>query len=183
MKGLMRAAPLAVALLLAACGGGKPGGPSVLVITLDTTRADVLSCYGFPLPTTPHLDELAQHALLFEHAVAPMPQTLPSHSTLFTGLSPRRHGAVENSCVLGGEVQTVAELLSGEGWETAAVIGALVLETGTGIEQGFATWDQPSGMKHDEMHPVERQGAAVTDSALYWAGHRQDEQRDRKSVV
>jgi arylsulfatase A-like enzyme len=181
MKGAMRLAPLLLAGLLAflvgSCGGKAPRGPNLLVITLDTTRVDVLSCYGFPLPSTPNLDELAQHSLLFEHAVAPMPQTLPSHSTLFTGLSPRRHGAVENAAVMSADVQTVAELLHERGWETAGFIGALVLEQGTGIEQGFEVWDQPTGVQHDSQHPVERRGAAVTDSALYWAGRREDEQR------
>ena len=86
---------VALALSAAGCGGEAPGR-SVVIITLDTVRADHLGCYGCPLPTSPGVDALAQRGILFENAYAPMPQTLPSHATLFTGLSPRRHGALEN---------------------------------------------------------------------------------------
>src|SRR5262245_26362380 len=93
-----RAALAALVLAAVATGcGGKPAGKSIVVITLDTTRSDHLGCYGYPLPTSPNIDALAQQGVLFEQAYAPMPQTLPSHSTLFTGLPPRAHRALENA--------------------------------------------------------------------------------------
>ncbi len=177
MKACMRLAPALLPLLLAACGEPVPQGPSLLVITLDTTRADVLGCYGSPLGATPRLDRLAGESVQLERAYAPMPQTLPSHATLFTGLSPRRHGAVENARVLDPDVETLAGDLARRGWDTAACIGALVLEQGTGIERGFAHFDQPQGVARDSQHPVERRAAAVTDAALWWAGRRADPSR------
>jgi arylsulfatase A-like enzyme len=106
---------------------------------------------------------------VFENAYAPMPQTLPSHATLFTGLPPRRHGALENAYVLSGAAETLAEWASVQGYETAAFIGARILDDTTGMEQGFDVYDQPTGVARDKQHPVERSAAAVTDSALAWA--------------
>lgn len=177
MKARMSPRPALLApllALLAACAPEPPPGPSLLVITLDTTRADLLGAYGSRLGATPRLDALAAQGVVFEDAYAPMPQTLPSHATLFTGREPRRHGAVENATVLPAAVETLAEDLARRGWDTAACIGARVLEAGTGIEQGFAHFDQPEGVARDAMHPVERRADAVTDAALWWAGRRAD---------
>jgi arylsulfatase A-like enzyme len=161
---------LAVALALSAAGcGGEAPGRSVVIITLDTVRADHLGCYGYAPPTPPGVDALAQRGILFENAYAPMPQTLPSHATLFTGLSPRRHGALENAYALSGAAETLAELLSDRGYQTAAFIGARILDDTTGMEQGFDVFDQPTGVARDKQHPVERRADSVTDSALAWA--------------
>src|SRR5262249_7216390 len=132
-------------------------------------------CYGNPLGTTPHLDALAQQAFVFDNAYAPMPQTLPSHSTLFTGLSPRRHGAVENARTLHPDVATLAENPQARRWEPAALVGSGVVSSATGIQQGFTTFDEPHGVGRDSQHEVERPAEAVTDAALYWAGRREDE--------
>lgn len=159
---------VAVGGLAEGCGS-KPAGKSLVVITLDTTRADHLGAYGYPLPTTPNLDALAQQGVVFEQAYAPMPQTLPSHATLFTGLPPRGHKALENAHVLDAQITTLAELLAERDYETAAFIGARVLDDSTGIEQGFKVFDLPTGKQRDIQHEVERRGDAVTDSALSWA--------------
>jgi arylsulfatase A-like enzyme len=161
---------LALVLALAvAAGCGQPAGKSIVVITLDTTRADHLGCYGYPLPTSPNIDALSQQGVLFEQAYAPMPQTLPSHSTLFTGLPPRAHLALENAHVLRQGIGTLAESLAARDYETAAFIGSRVLAKGTGIERGFAVFDEPTGVQRDIQHEVERSATAVTDSALSWA--------------
>jgi len=177
MRAMRRPARPAIALTCAALalvwvvapGCGRPAGKSIVVITLDTTRADHLGCYGYPLPTSPNIDALAKQGVLFEQAYAPMPQTLPSHSTLFTGLPPRAHLALENAHVLGAGIGTLAEMLAARDYETAAFIGSRVLATGTGIERGFAVFDEPTGVQRDIQHEVERSAAAVTDSALSWA--------------
>jgi arylsulfatase A-like enzyme len=152
---------------VAGCGGEAPG-PNLVVITLDTVRADHLGCYGYPLPTSPAVDALAEQGVLFAQAYAPMPQTLPSHATLFTGLPPRRHGALENAYVMDGAVETLAQRLAARGYETAAFIGARILDDSTGIERGFEVYDLPTGQARDRQHPVERRADAVTDSALSW---------------
>jgi arylsulfatase A-like enzyme len=165
---LARAAAVVVAVAVASCGG-QPAGKSIVVITLDTTRSDHLGCYGYPLPTSPNIDALAKQGVLFEQAYAPMPQTLPSHSTLFTGLPPRAHLALENAHVLRQGIGTLAETLAGRDYETAAFIGSRVLAQGTGIERGFTVFDEPTGVQRDIQHEVERSATAVTDSALSWA--------------
>ena len=153
--------------LAAGCGGKR--GSNVLIITLDTTRADHLGCYGYPLPTSPNIDALAGKGVLFERAYAPMPQTLPTHATLFTGLPPRGHKAVENAHTLGEGLATLAETLAARDYETAAFIGSRVLAKETGIDRGFAVFDEPTGVQRDIQHEVERSAAAVTDEAMSWA--------------
>jgi arylsulfatase A-like enzyme len=166
------------AALALACGcGARPAGRSIVVITLDTTRADHLSAWGYPARTSPAIDALAARGILCEQAFAPMPQTLPSHATMFTGLQPRSHGALENHYVLPEEVQTLAELLAGRGYDTAACIAAAVLDRSTGMAQGFLSFDEPQGVARSEQHPVERRGDAVTDAALAWALSRRDADR------
>lgn len=179
-----------LALLLVACGGedapaegdGAPGpAPAtappaarpVVLVTLDTTRADHLSCYGYPVPTTPRLDGLAERGVLFERAYAPMGQTLPSHATLFTGRLPREHGLTENHAVLVDEVTTLAELFAGQGYATAGFTGSRVVSAESGIGQGFEHYDE-SQFDGTNFKHVERNAAAVSDAALAWLGGRDD---------
>lgn len=159
-------------LLLGACSGDPPaGGRPILVITLDTTRADLLGTYGGTLGVTPRLDALAATGVVFEDAYAPMPQTLPSHATLFTGLPPRLHGALENTYVLADECQTLAEAAARRGYATGAFVGSLAIEAATGMAQGFQVFDQPPGDWGEDRlgHPPQRRARQVTDSALAWA--------------
>lgn len=154
---------LAVAALAGGCTKSLPP-PNIVVITLDTTRADHLSCYGYPALLTPHLDELARHSVVFDRAYAPMSQTLPSHCTLFTGRDPREHGALENFYLLSADQLTLAEWLSDRGYKTGGFVGANVLSEDTGLGQGFQTFDEPNGDV-----AAWRRGAEVTDAVLAWA--------------
>jgi len=117
---------------------------NVVVITLDTCRADALGVYGQPLPTSPRIDALAADGLLFEHAVSSAPSTFPSHSSLFTGKEPYAHGARSN---LGYELAegnvTLAEVLNSRGYVTGAQIAAPVLARGRKLEQGFDSYVDP----------------------------------------
>jgi len=159
---------LALALGSVGCGG-RPEGRSVVVITLDTTRPDHLSVYGYPGKISPALQALARRGIVFDEAYAPMGQTLPVHASLFTGRTPREHGALENYHELSAGADTLAELLGERGYQTAAFIGALVLDDSTGIAQGFELFDQPRGEAVDSQHPVERRADAVTDAAILWS--------------
>ncbi|MED5330867.1 MAG: sulfatase [Planctomycetota bacterium] len=174
--------PLAVlllfggALFLPGCGDGGADKPNLLLVTMDTTRADHLASYGYPIVTTPRVDGLAARGVLIERAYAPMAQTLPSHATLFTGVEPRVHGALENSYRLSPDLPTLAEILEQQGYETAAVVGALALSSDTGLDRGFQSWSEPqTDTTKGPNHPAERPASEVTDEALAWILGRGEE--------
>jgi len=122
--------------------GRAEARPSVLLVTFDTTRADALGCYGRRPSPTPNVDRLAREGVRFEQALSPAPLTVPAHASLMTGLVPRRHGVRDNAPDrLGPGVATLAERLAAGGWHTAAVVGAAVLDRTTGLDRGFARYD------------------------------------------
>ena len=117
-------------------GAGAP--LNVVLITLDTTRADALGCYGQPLPASPNLDQLATEGLRFDQVVSSAPSTLPSHATILTGKQPYAHGARSNSgYVLSEGNLTLAEVLRGHGYATGAEVAAQVIGSRTQLDQGF----------------------------------------------
>lgn len=101
--------------------------PNVILVTLDTTRADHLACYGYSGVKTPTLDALAGRGVLFEQCAAASPLTLPSHATIMTGMYPTYHGVRVNGNTAVSETQTtLAEIFSGRGYDTGAFIAAFV---------------------------------------------------------
>jgi len=157
--------------------GALPRGVSandlnVVVITLDTTRADHLGLYGAPSAGTPNLDRLGQEGVVFEQAVTAAPLTLPAHATIFTGLLPPRHGIRDNGgYVLDPGHETLAHALKGGGWQTGAFIGAFVLDGKWGLNQGFDTYYDKfdlSKYKRISLGDVARRGNEVVDHALPW---------------
>jgi arylsulfatase A-like enzyme/Flp pilus assembly protein TadD len=149
-----------------------PSDLNVVVITLDTTRADRLGCYGFRPAETPHIDALADEGVLFEHATATVPLTFPSHSSIFTGLVPPHHGVRDNGgFFLDDRSVTLAERLEHAGWTTGAFIGAWVLESRWGLAQGFDEYSdrfQLSKYKVVSLGTVQKRGDEVMDDALRW---------------
>ncbi|MBV8201974.1 MAG: sulfatase-like hydrolase/transferase, partial [Acidobacteria bacterium] len=134
------AALLAAALLLAGCGRRQQ--PNLLLITLDTTRADHLGCYGFALARTPVIDRLAASGVRCADAVTAAPITLPSHATILTGLYPPAHGVRDNGTfALGDDAVTLAERLHRAGYRTQAIVSALVLNRRYNLGQGFEGYD------------------------------------------
>lgn len=130
------------ALLPAACGKAPEGPPHVLLITVDTLRADRLGCYGREEAETPNIDALAGDGVLFEFAHCDVTWTLPSMSSTFTGTLAPRHGVRSYYDVLVEEQTTLAEILSEIGYQTAAVVGAYPVESIFGFSQGFDHYDQ-----------------------------------------
>ncbi len=133
---------LTIGLLLTWLGSLACGGEvvplSVVIITLDTTRADALGAYGQPLPSSPRIDAMAAGGTLFEQVVASTPSTLPSHATLFTGRQPYSHGVRSNfGYRLSDENVTLAERLRDRGYATQAEIASPVLQGTTHLDQGF----------------------------------------------
>ena len=115
---------------------------NVLLVTLDTTRADRLGCYGYAGARTPRLDRLAAEGVRFEHAFADAPITLPSHASLLTGLHPFEHGVRNNgNFTLPDRFETLATVLGRRGYRTAAFVSAFVLDRRYGLARGFETYD------------------------------------------
>ena len=151
---------------------------NVLIVTMDTTRADHIGVYGDPAAHTPNLDAFADRGCLFEYCYAPVPLTLPSHSTLFTGLYPFKLNVRENGIHrLGEEYATLAKLFKQQGYETGAVIAAFVLDSRFGLAQGFDFYEDDLGSAVTGRRAAiggfaERQGGEVTDLAVRWLGQR-----------
>ena len=152
--------------------GVAPSDLNVIVVTLDTTRADKLGCYGDPSRATPNLDRLATEGVLFEQAIAPTPLTLPAHSTIFTGTTPLRHGVRDNGgYTLEPNAETLAETLESHGYATGAFVGAYVLDSRWGLNQGFDRYfDNFDLSKYTSigLGDVSRIGSEVVDAALPW---------------
>lgn len=115
---------------------------NVLLITLDTTRADRLGCYGYQVGSTPNLDELAAAGVRFKKAYCQVPLTLPSHASILTGLNPYRHGVHNNgNYALRPEFITLAEILKEENFQTAAFVASFSVDSRFGLDQGFDVYD------------------------------------------
>jgi len=161
--------------LWAASGVEKP---NVILITLDTTRADHLACYGYAGVSTPNLDAIAGRGVLFEQAATATPLTLPAHSTIMTGMYPTYHGVrVNGNTALGDDQTTLAEVLAAQGYETGAFIGAFVLDGRWGLKQGFTHYDDQFDLKkykHLDLGEVQRPGNEIVDAALAWLDTAKD---------
>ncbi|MFT7479469.1 MAG: choline-sulfatase, partial [Gammaproteobacteria bacterium] len=152
---------------LSACGGA-PDVPSILLITLDTTRQDALSCYGAIPGLTPSVDRIAAEGITYLQAHTVAPITLPSHTSMLTGLWPPRHGLrINGAASLPAEAETLAELASGLGLETAAFLSAAVLGSTFALDQGFDVYDEVDTHKEKASNSFPRRnGRATIDAAL-----------------
>jgi arylsulfatase A-like enzyme/Tfp pilus assembly protein PilF len=156
------------AALPAAPGARGAAAPhrSLVLITMDTTRADHLGAWGWKYARTPNLDALASRGTRFVHCDTAAPVTLPSHASILTGLYPPRTGVRDNGTfVLPDRVETVAERLAAHGYDTAAVVSAIVLARRHGLNQGFRIYDDDLGVGA-ETEVVERQAQPTTAAAL-----------------
>ncbi len=143
-----------------------PGTPIVL-ITIDTLRADRLGTYGSSRGLTPNLDRLAAEGIRFDAAIAQAPLTLPSHATMLTGAHPARHGARTNDGFqVAPEIPLLQEVLGSAGYGTGAFIGAFPLARTNGLARGFDRYDDDFLRREDA--PVERRADEVAQSALEW---------------
>ena len=145
-----RMAPWSLLLVAAACLGGlllscpfpSQKVRNVLLVSIDTCRADHLGCYGYPHGTTPNIDRIAEEGIVFANAYSPVPLTLPAHSSMLTGTVPPHHGVRDNfDHKLGQASQTLAEILARSGFTTGAIVSAFVLDSQFGLDQGFQTYE------------------------------------------
>jgi arylsulfatase A-like enzyme/predicted Zn-dependent protease len=145
---------------------------NVIVITLDTCRADALACYGSKDVETPTIDGFAASGVRFERCYAQTPLTLPSHTTLMTGTLPLYHGVRDNGAFLVPQkLETMAELFKGQGYETGAFIAAYVLDSKWGLNKGFETYYDKFDLNKFQrlsLDTVQRPANEVMDQALPW---------------
>ena len=163
------AAGAMAATLLVACATDTRHAhkQSVVIVTLDTTRADYLPMYGSGIVQTPAMDRLAREGVVFDRAESVAPLTLTAHTSLFTGLYPPRHGVRDNAAApLTADHPTLAEILHGQGWHTAAFVGASVLAADRGLSRGFDVYDD-GGTAQAGRSP-RRPANEVIDGALAW---------------
>ncbi|MBS1849529.1 MAG: sulfatase-like hydrolase/transferase [Acidobacteria bacterium] len=146
--------------------------PNLVVITIDTLRADHLGCYGYKAIHTPHLDSLAADGIRFERAYSVAPVTLPSHSALFTGTYPMFSGMHDFSGnKLNPTQPTLASVLKAQGYVTGAVVGSAVLDSRFGLNQGFDFYYDHfdfSRLQESNLDEMERPGNIVADQTLAW---------------
>src|SRR5262249_49505540 len=183
--------PLLLLLLLVACQSTKRENSqstapipvwrpiNIVLVTIDTLRADRLGCYGYSKIETPNLDSLAQQGVLFENAVAQTPLTPPSHASIFTGTYPTVHHVRDTGgFILDSSQLTLAEILQQKGWQTGAFVGSAVLNRVFGLNQGFQTYDdsipEAEAYSATRGHP-DRPAAEVVDLAISWLKQQSDE--------
>lgn len=166
-----------VLLLTASAVAGT--APSIVLITLDTTRADRMDFLGSPRRLTPNLDALAEQSAVFTHAYSQAPLTSVSHATILTGTYPQYHGVVDFPMVLAADLPDVPELLRKNGYHTAAFLGSLALDPkggAPGFDRGFDVYDanfRPEDFEaKGRYQSVERRGEEVIAHALQWLDKR-----------
>jgi len=146
--------------------------PNLVVITIDTLRADHLGCYGYRQIHTPNIDSFAADSVKFEHAFTPIPITLPSHTVIFTGTYPMLNGMHDFSGNrLGAQQQTLASVLKAHGYTTGAVVASAVLDSRFGLNRGFDFYYDHfdfNRLEESNLDEMERPGNVVADQALEW---------------
>jgi choline-sulfatase len=159
-------------LTLIACGGSapspQPAARNVLLITVDTLRADHVGAYGYARARTPTLDALARGGAQFDRAFAAAPITLPSHATLLTGRYPPGHGSRDNGVNVAAGVPTLAEAFKARGFATAAFVAAFPLDRQFGLHRGFDVYGDRLPRGADGRQANERPAPQVVDEAIAW---------------
>jgi arylsulfatase A-like enzyme/Flp pilus assembly protein TadD len=178
---------VAFGLTLAACRSA-PEGPArattpkhLVIVTIDTLRADRLGAYGSTTVKTPNLDRLAREGAMAEHAAVHVPLTRPSHVSLFTGLYPAENGIRDNvSPSLDKNVPVLADILQQQGFRTAAFVSSIVLSRQSGLNRGFAQYSDRFEIGEDDarfLNTIQKRGDQTMAEAITWLGHAGDERR------
>jgi choline-sulfatase len=146
---------------------------NVVLISMDTTRWDAISSYGAPEVNSPHIGAFGRENVIFENAFSPMPVTLPSHASMLTGKIPPAHGVFDNGrYTLAEEHVTLAEVLKEHGFNTAAFVSALVMDSKFGLDQGFGIYDDAI---EESALIGERRGDVTISRAIDWLGKHDHE--------
>ncbi|MBI2572206.1 MAG: sulfatase-like hydrolase/transferase [Candidatus Schekmanbacteria bacterium] len=182
--GLLGTVLLLTAAAVAALFRGSPPAGPVIVISIDTLRADHLPVYGYDHIVTPAISAFASEGIVFANCYAQVPQTLPSHASIFTGRQPYEHGARDNiGFALRAEVPTVAEAFRARGFETGAAVSAMVMREDSGLNRGFDFYDADIRMpstatgvrrRPRSMADLQRDGGKTVEVAKSWITGRKD---------
>ncbi|MEM9404953.1 MAG: sulfatase [Acidobacteriota bacterium] len=172
---------LSTLLMLATLAGPAAAEkPSLLLISVDTLRADALSSYGYPHPISPTLDALAAQGVLFEDAQTVIGKTGPAFATVFSSLYPPTHGARRNGVRMREDVPVLAELLSAEGYATAAFISNWTLRTNlAAVHRGFDVFDETFDRKRYGVTGAERSAEAIVKASLAWIAEQRATEPDQ----
>ncbi len=177
---------LGLSLASSSCGAHEQAakGPAspykhILLISMDTTRADALAVYGGTAAKTPRLDKLANTGVRFQNATTAAPSTLASHTSIMTGLHPRRHGVARNAFRVSEDNIMLAEVLGQHGFHSAGFIGSFALDQQFQFAQGFNHWDQDFDILTDGRNADQHQRTAdqVTGALLDYVGNFDGSQR------
>lgn len=151
---------------------------TIILISIDTLRADHLSCYGYKHRTTPNIDRLAKDSLFFKDAFSTIPLTLPAHSSMLTGLIPPTHGVHDNfEMRLPEETVTIAEIMKDNGYTTYGIISSVVLSRRFGLDQGFDVFDDAFVEQAEDIIVAEQNGAETTEHAIKWLTDNSDKKK------
>ena len=167
----LRSAVLILAVLASLPACQKRSRPNVLLVTIDTLRADHLGCYGFRPARTPNIDRLAAEGVRCDNAVSAAPITMPAHSSILTGLYPPAHGVRDNGAyALGDDVVTLPERLAPQGYATQAFVSAVVLSRRYNLTQGFESYDDDLWAEDEpKLFMIrDRPAARTADRVLAW---------------
>lgn len=138
-----------------------PAGPSIIMITVDTLRADHLGCYGYKRDTTAYIDQLSSESLVFKNAIAPSPWTTPSVAAMFTAQYPGVLGYSIKPVKLNNEFLTIAEMLRNSNYRTKGIISHSLISSDLGFSQGFDSYDEENSMGHGHVS-----SPSITEKAL-----------------
>ena len=154
---------------LCSCSSSPEEIRNVILISIDTCRADHLGCYGYHKDTTPNIDKIAREGIIFKNAYSEVPITLPSHSSMLTGTIPPYHGVHDNAgYYLAQSNLTLAEILEQNGFTTGAAISAYVLSSKFGLKQGFSTYGDLTNTASGASDIIERRGEETNRFVLKW---------------
>jgi choline-sulfatase len=154
-----------------AASAGRHNPIPIILISVDTLRADHLSCYGYKSPSTVHIDRIAAGGTIFSQVNSQVPLTLPSHVSLLTSTYPFANGIEDNGERLAPNAVTLARVLKSQGYRTAAFVGGFVLDRRFGLDQGFDVYDGPSNphpQQGADPGDIKRFGEDVTQAATQW---------------
>ena len=172
----MKKASLLLAVFLFFAQGFAAPKPNVLLITIDTLRADRLGCYGYAKAQTSAIDRIAAEGILFTNAVSHVPLTRPSHASIFTGLNPFEHGVHDNVAPsLSEKIPTLAEVLQNIGYTTAAFVASFVINSQSGLDRGFEVYEDrmdPAKQPTQFALNLEKRGEEVYQEFATWFRHR-----------